>query len=134
MPMLWSCTWGQSQHLALYLGRNTVLHSQTGPRPSPSPSLPTASDHTVVYSYSLGTSHFLSGILTSSKICFHLLFLEHSQGSDMLVALSWFFSSATKCILLVHFSVTSMEFGECDQANTLLQSAIWNLHLIFTLT
>lgn len=131
MPMLWSCTWGQSQHLALYLGRNTVLHTL---RQGPDLALVLLSLLPLIIQLftviSWGTSHFLSGILTSSDL-FPLALSRTFSRFWHVSGHSLGFSALLKCILLVHFSVTSMEFGECDQANTLLQSAIWNLHLIF---
>ena len=124
MPMLWSCTWGQSQHLALYLGRNTDLHTlKRGPG-------------LVLVILSLlplipwRTSHFLYGILNSSDL-FPLAFSRKFSRFWCVCGHSLGFSALLKFILFVHSSVTSVEFGEWDQANTLLQSVVWKLHLIF---
>lgn len=65
------------------------------------------------------TSYFLSGSLDSLAL-FPSAFSRRFSRFWFASGNSWFFSS-----------VMSMEFGECDQANTFLQSAIWNLHLVF---
>ena len=131
MSMLWSCTWGQSQHLAFYLGRDTVLHSLTrGPGLVQVllSLLPLIIQLFTVIPWR--TSHCLYGILNSSDL-FPLAFSRKFSKFWCVSGHSLGFSTLLKFIMFVHFSVTSMEFGECDQANTLLQSAIWNLHLIF---
>lgn len=130
MPMLRSCTWGQSQHLALYLGRNTDLHTL---KQGPGLVLVILSLLPLIIRFTVipwRTSHFLYGILNSSDL-FPLAFSRKFSGFWYVSGHFLGFSALLKFILFVHSSVTSMEFGEWDQANTLLQSVVWKLHLIF---